>query len=60
MKIIFNALTGEFDYIKNDNFSYNIIPTNNTVTILLNQQMVVDDEIDIVGDLIIDGELAVI
>lgn len=56
----FNPLTGEFDLVSADNFSYKTIPTGTTVIIPANQQMIVQGDITIVGDLTITGQLTLI
>ena len=43
-----------------DNFSYNIIATGETITVPEYQQMVVCETIDILGDLILNGDLCII
>jgi formylmethanofuran dehydrogenase subunit E-like metal-binding protein len=43
-----------------ENFSYNKIPVNETVTIPVNQQMIVEGTQDIFGTLIIDGSMSLI
>lgn len=42
------------------NFSYNLLPIESTLTIPENQQMIVVDGMDILGSLIIEGELCLI
>lgn len=62
-----NVLTGLFDLVgtgssgpSTPNFSYTYIPAGQTITIPVNQQMIVLGGITIDGNLIIDGELAII
>ena len=43
-----------------ENFSYKVVPAGRTVTVPENQQMVVSGGIDIDGELILNGELALI
>lgn len=53
----FNVFTGNFEFIDPENFPYNIITTNDLVIIPFNQQMPVHGVLDIIGTLIIDGEV---
>ncbi len=62
-----NVLTGLFDLVGDGsstpsppNFSYKYIPSGESVTIPVNQQMIVLGGIVVDGELIIDGELALI
>lgn len=43
-----------------ENFSYKVIPVGESVTVPVNQQMVVSGGITVDGELILDGELALI
>jgi hypothetical protein len=43
-----------------ENFSYNVIAGSTTITIPIDQQMLVYQEENVMGDLIIHGELVVI
>ena len=60
MSYKFNPLTGVFDLVSPDNFSYNYIPLGITLQIPENQQMIVTDVLDVVGDLDLIGDLAII
>lgn len=42
------------------NFSYNVIALARTILIPLYQQMIVHEEIEIIGDLEIDGEVVIL
>jgi hypothetical protein len=58
-----NIFTGTFDQVgssSSGHFSYNVIPLATTVTIPQYQQMVVSDYLELDGDLIIEGELAIV
>lgn len=60
MSFKFNPFTGTLDLVTPPNFSYDKILTGSTVTIPLNQQMVVSETIEIDGTLVLDGTLVVI
>lgn len=64
----FNPFTGTLDLVNTTgaiiasilHFSFKRIIASSTVTILTNEQMIVVDEIEVLGQLNIDGELALI
>ncbi len=58
-KIIINPLEGDFDIITDNNFSYESVPDNKKLTIPANMQMVVHNDFDIEGELVLDGTLIV-
>lgn len=60
MALKLNPLTGKFDLVNPDNFSHTLIPTNVTKIIPANQQMIVNQNIQIDGTLLVDGELVLI
>lgn len=60
MSMKFNPLSGNFDIVSPDNFSYNYIPTGITLQVPQYQQMIVVEHLDIVGDLDLIGDLAII
>jgi hypothetical protein len=63
LSIKFNPFTGNFDFVGGssttaiDNFSYETIPDGITVTIPDGQQMLLKGNLNILGDLIIQGTL---
>jgi hypothetical protein len=58
-KIAFNPLEGEFDLVTDNNFSYESVPVNKKLKIPQNMQMVVHNDFDIEGELVLDGTLIV-
>jgi hypothetical protein len=58
-KIAFNPLEGEFDLVTDNNFSYESVPANKKLKIPQNMQMVVHNDFDIEGELVLDGTLIV-
>ena len=67
MAFKFNPFTGNFDIVGSssggtspDNFSYSQINLGDTKTIPVNQQMILHQNIEINGTLIIDGTLVII
>jgi hypothetical protein len=59
IKIAFNVLEGQFDYITDNNFSYKNVPTGKKLPIRENHQMIVLGCFEVDGTVEIDGELAV-
>ena len=68
MPLKLNPITGKLDLVGSggsptpspDNFSYDFIPTGATVTIPLYQQMIVSQNIQVDGTLIMNGTLVII
>lgn len=60
MEIKFNPLTGKFDLINSNNFSYEEIETGKTVTVPSKQQMIVHEVITVTGLLVLNGALVLI
>ena len=58
-KIAFNPLTGEFDLVTDNNFSYESVPSPKVLTIPENHQMVIHEEFDLEGELRLDGSLVI-
>ena len=59
MGLKLNPFTGEFDFVGEDNFSYDNV--TKPITIPVNQQMIVSDELVIsTGDLVVVGTLVLI
>jgi hypothetical protein len=56
-KINFNSLTGEFDIITDNNFSYKSVPANKKLKVYENMQMVVYGGFNVDGILDVDGEI---
>jgi len=54
-KIVFNPLTGEFDIITDNNFSYEGVPTSKVLSIRENNQMTIHEEFNLEGELRLDG-----
>lgn len=60
MSYKFNPLTGTFDIVNPDNFSYNYIKLGCTVCVPLHQQMIVAEYLDAFGDIDLYGDLVII
>lgn len=58
-KIAFNPLTGEFDLVTDNNFSYEGVPSPKILTIRENHQMILHEEFDLDGELRLDGSLII-
>ena len=58
-KVALNPLTGEFDLVTDNNFSYESVPSPKVLTIPENHQMVVHEEFDLEGELRLDGSLII-
>lgn len=56
-KVVLNPFTGEFDLISEDNFSFTKIPAGKVVHIRLNQQMLVNGHVTVLGHLRVNGEM---
>lgn len=56
-KIIINPIEGEFDFISDNNFSYQSVPLNKKLTIHENMQMIVMNGFIIEGTLDLKGML---
>jgi hypothetical protein len=56
-KISLNPLEGQFDLVTSNNFSYESIPANKKLKIPDNNQMVIYEEFDLLGELQLDGSL---
>lgn len=56
-KIVVNPLTGNLEFITDNNFSYENVPVNKKLTIRENHQMVVYDGFEVDGDLDLYGSL---
>lgn len=56
-KMTINPLTGKFDLVSDNNFSYEQIPNNKKLLIPDNHQMAVYDEFIIEGELVLEGAL---
>lgn len=64
MAFRFNPITGQLDIVgastgSSDNFSYETVPIGDTVTIPINQQMIVNGVEIVEGTLIVIGSLVV-
>ena len=56
-RLAFNPLTGEFDIVTDNNFSYESVPDNKKLLIPQNHQMILREEFECEGELTIDGSL---
>lgn len=56
-KLSFNFIEGEFEFITDNNFSYESVPVNKKLTISKNMQMAVFDEFDLDGELQLEGSM---
>lgn len=56
-KLNINPITGKLDLVTDNNFSYESVPENKRLKIPENHQMVLHEEFDLEGELIIDGSL---
>lgn len=56
-KVTINPLTGDFDIITDNNFSYESVPSGKKLEIPENMQMAVHDEFILDGDLDLEGSL---
>lgn len=59
MGLKLNPITGKFDLVSKENFSYETIATGKTVTVPTNQQMLVYEELIVDGTLVLNGEVVV-
>lgn len=63
MSITFNPFTGNFDFVGTssgggaDNFSYKKVIEGQSIVVPENQQMLVDGDLNVFGDLMIRGEV---
>ena len=62
MGIKLNPFTGKLDLISKDpdNFSYNYIVDGKTITVPVNQQMLIYEDLNLDGILIVDGEVIIL
>ena len=58
-KVTLNPLTGKFELVTDNNFSYQSVPESRFLTIHENNQMAVFDGFELEGELILDGNLVV-
>lgn len=58
-KISLNPLEGQFDLVTSNNFSYESVPTNKSLKIRQNEQMIVHQEFVVEGELNLQGTLVV-
>ena len=58
-KISLNPLEGQFDLVNGNNFSYESVPTNKSLKIRQNEQMIVHQEFVVEGELNLQGTLVV-
>lgn len=58
-KISFNPLTGEFNLVTDNNFSYENIPNQKILSVRENNQMIIHEEFEIDGELRLDGSLII-
>jgi hypothetical protein len=56
-KIIVNPLEGQLEYVVDNNFSYESVPLNKTLTIAENNQMILMEGLELDGTLNLDGTL---
>lgn len=56
-KLNVNPITGNLDLITDNNFSYESVPESKRLKIPENHQMVLHEEFDLEGELVIDGSL---
>lgn len=56
-KLTFNPIEGQFDYVVDNNFSYQGVPLNKRLTIHENMQMAVFNGFNLDGTLILNGQL---
>ena len=59
-KLLINPLTGDFNLVSTDNFSFDTVPVGKIVDIPQYQQMIVYQSITVDGVLNIDGSLGLI
>lgn len=59
-KFVFNSLTGDFDLVSVDNFSFDYIASGKTVDVPVNQQMFVYEVLTVDGVLNIDGSVVLV
>jgi len=59
-KVALNPFTGEFDLSSGNNFSYKSVPTDKTLLLRENDQMIVYEEFLVDGELILEGDLVVV
>lgn len=55
--IIADPITGQLDYVSDNNFSYEKVPDNKKLVIHHNNQMAVFDGFEVDGELDLDGSL---
>ena len=55
----FNPFTGNLDFFKKNNFSYETISSGYQIQIPVDQQMIVYKDITVDGTLVVDGELVI-
>jgi hypothetical protein len=56
-KVVLNPLSGRFDLVSDNNFSYESVPDNKKLTIQENHQMVVYEGLDVDGELDLYGSV---
>ena len=56
-KVIVNPINGEFDFVSDNNFSYENVPVGKKLTIPANNQMVVHDEFQVDGEVDLKGSI---
>ena len=60
MELDLDITSGQLVYLPSPNFSYNFIPYGCVIRIPCYQEMILSDEIDIEGDICLDGDLSFI
>jgi hypothetical protein len=58
-RIVINPIESTLDIVTDNNFSYESVPTGKRLQIPANMQMIVVEEFDVEGELILDGSLIV-
>lgn len=56
-KLTINPTTGKLDLVSDNNFSYESVPPNKKLKIPENHQMVLHEDLDVQGELQIDGSV---
>lgn len=60
MSFRYNPLTGQLDVVAPDNFSYDLIETDDVIEIPAKQQMCVAGRVVLEGTIVINGRLAIL
>lgn len=56
-RVVVNPLTGQFEYVTDNNFSYESVPEHTKLVIHENNQMIVYEGFSVDGDLDLHGSL---